>query len=208
MRRASDVVRALLVTGGLGRCGDRTRTTAARPATVRQVDDRPTLYLLSGLPGSGKSTLARRLEGEGAVRLAVDDLVRERHGRAGVDYPLSEHLARLEAVLTDVRAELVRLLADGRSVVLDHGLGRRAEREDYRQLAQASGAHCRLLVLRAERAELLRRLARRDTADGFGPMDAQLLDAIAAGSEEPDGEGEELVVDGELPGDEQGRMRP
>jgi predicted kinase len=166
---------------------------------VDRDDAAPTLYLLSGLPGTGKSTLARSLEARGVTRLSVDDLVRRQHGRAGVDYPLSDHLPRLEQTLLGVRAELGRLLAAGSSVVLDHGLGRRAEREAFARLAEQHGARRRLLLLRADREELLRRLAGRDPADGFGPMDAALLDAVAACSDEPCGEGEEVVVDGQLP---------
>jgi hypothetical protein len=51
-----------------------------------------------------------------------------------------------------------------------------------------------LLAFHATREELLRRLGRRTADDGFGPMDPGLLDVVAAGSEEPDGEGEELVL--------------
>lgn len=160
----------------------------------------PTLFLLAGLPGSGKSTYARSLEARGVVRLSVDELLRRRHGRAGVDYPLADHLRRLDELMTEVRADLSALLADGRCVVLDHGLGQRAERDSFKQLAAQHGARWRLLVLRAGREQLLQRLAARGAEDGFGPMGAELLDRIAAASDEPEGEGEQVVDTGAPPG--------
>jgi predicted kinase len=165
------------------------------PDVTGDVRTGPVLYLLAGLPGSGKSTCARRLEAGGAVRVSVDELLRRRYGQAGVDYPLSDHLGRVDSCLEEVRAELARLLAAGRSVVLDHGLGRRAERESFKRLAEEQGARWRLLLLRASRDALVRRLAERPEDDG-GPMDADLLDRIAAASEEPAGEGEEVIHTG------------
>jgi len=157
-------------------------------------DTRPTVYLLTGLPGTGKSTYARTLEFRGVVRLSVDDVVRRDHGRAGVDYPMADHLGRVAEALDEVRAELVRLTTGGHSVVLDHGLGRRGERDAYKRLVEDHGGRWRLLAFRVPRDELLRRLAGRGAGDGFGPMGADLLEAIAASSDEPDGEGEEVVA--------------
>jgi predicted kinase len=156
-------------------------------------DSTPTVYLLTGLPGTGKSTYARALEARNVVRLSVDDVVRRHHSRAGIDYPMADHLVRVDEVLDEVRAELVRLIAEGRSVVLDHGLGQRGERDAYKRLVEDHGGRWRLLAFRVSRDELLRRLAGRAASDGFGPMKADLLEAIAASSDEPNGEGEEVV---------------
>jgi predicted kinase len=130
------------------------------------------------------------------VRLSVDELLRRRYGRAGVDASLTEHLGSLDSSLQEVRAELALLLAAGRSVVLDHGLGPAGGAGVLQRPAEQHGARWRLLVLRATREELVRRLAERPDDDGFGPMDAELLDRIAAASHEPVGEGEEVVHTG------------
>ncbi|HET9655013.1 MAG TPA: ATP-binding protein [Kineosporiaceae bacterium] len=162
--------------------------------TQEEKDHRPVAVLLYGLPGSGKSTYARHLAARGLVRLSVDDLMRRRHGRAGVDYPLDRHLDLLGPVVDDVYRQLASLLATGRSVVLDHGLGRRCERDAVKRVVEEHGGHWRLVVFEADRPELVRRLAARRPEDGFGPMSAEVLDAIARTSEEPRGEGEEAAT--------------
>ena len=157
-------------------------------------DAGPVAYLLYGLPGSGKSTYARALEARGVVRLSVDDWLRGRHGRAGVDYPMNRHLELLAAAVDAARVDLAGHVDEGRDVVLDHGLGRRTERESFKRLVERHGGHWRLLVFRVDREELLLRLANRAPDSGFGPMGPELLDAIAAASEEPSSEGEEVVA--------------
>ena len=94
---------------------------------------------------------------------------------------------------TYVRSLEARELAQGHSLLLDHGLGQRAEHDAFKRLTEQHGGRWRLHVFRADRADLVRRLAGRGEDDGFGPMDAALLDSIAAASQEPVGEGEEVV---------------
>jgi hypothetical protein len=66
----------------------------------------PVVYLLCGLTGSGKTTYARRLEAGGAVRLSVDEEVYARHGRYGVDYPMSEYFERERPVVEELPRRL------------------------------------------------------------------------------------------------------
>ncbi len=155
---------------------------------------KPVVYLLVGLPGSGKSTYARALERTGVVRLSVDDELRARHGRLGKDYPAERHMSLLGPVVSDVRQQLVDLVRRGHSVVLDHGLGQRSERDEYKHLVTTLGAEWRLLCFRAARSELLRRLAVRNIDAHYGMMTTEILDWLATVSEEPEGEGEEVVT--------------
>ncbi|MEU7919827.1 AAA family ATPase [Micromonospora zamorensis] len=155
---------------------------------------RPVVFLLVGLPGSGKSTYARALELTGVVRLSVDDVLQARHGRLGKDYPADRHVSLLGPAVEDVRRQLIELIRSGRSVVLDHGLGQRRERDDYKQLVESLGADWRLLHFRVDQAELRRRLAiRNEDAEG-GIITPETLGWMAAVSEEPHGEGEEIVA--------------
>ncbi|WP_443034987.1 AAA family ATPase [Streptomyces sp. BE133] len=85
-------------------------------------DLQPVVWLLTGMPGSGKTTFAKALARGGVVRLSVDDQMTARHGRIGKDHAEHEHLALQAPVIEDVRRQLVALLREGRSVVLDHGL--------------------------------------------------------------------------------------
>ncbi|WP_246561707.1 AAA family ATPase [Streptomyces roseirectus] len=156
----------------------------------------PVVYLLVGLTGSGKTTYARReLEPSGVVRLSVDERVFERHGRYGVDYPEYEYFAREAPVVAEVRQELVELVRAGRSVVVDHGLWRRKEREDWKNLVRDAGGAVRLLYFPVPREELLRRLNernRRADANALTVTESALGDFFAR-FDAPHGEGEEII---------------
>jgi predicted kinase len=127
------------------------------------------------------------------LRLSIDKVLQGRHGVVGTDYHPHEHLALLAAVVDDVRQQLIDALRSGHSVVLDHGLGLRREREDFKRLAEGLGATWRLLHFTADRAELLRRLAVRSAGGEAVPVDADTLDWMASVTEEPHGEGEEVI---------------
>jgi predicted kinase len=157
--------------------------------------DKPLVYLLAGLTGSGKTTYARTLEASGLVRLSVDEEVFARHGRYGVDYPEHEYAARQRPIVEHNRQRLVELIRAGHSVVLDYGLWRRSEREDYKQLVEHAGGRWRLLYFPVHRNELLRRLAARNhRADANAlTVTVHMLDDFIARFEPPSDEGEEIM---------------
>lgn len=160
---------------------------------------RATVYLLVGLTGAGKTTYAKRaLEPAGVVRLSVDEEVFARHGRYGVDYPEYEYFEREAPVLEEVRRRLVELVGEGRDVVVDLGLWRRADRELWKQLVTGAGGTWRLLYFPVERAELLRRLAGRNRQGHANalPVTESALDDFYARFDVPDGEGEQVVPAG------------
>ncbi|MEU8522349.1 ATP-binding protein [Streptomyces sp. NPDC048577] len=98
----------------------------------------PTVFLLAGLTGSGKTTYAQQvLEPRGAVRLSVDELVFERHGRYGVDYPENTYFEKEAPVVAELHERLAELVAEGRDVVWDHGLWPRKDRDAMKELACA-----------------------------------------------------------------------
>lgn len=116
-----------------------------------------TLHLICGLPGSGKSTLARRLEAEGAgVRFAPDDWMLAL-GFGLYDEAARSHVEQLQWTLAQ------RLLASGVSVILENGFWSRAEREDYRSIADSLGVRTRLHYLAVPIEELERRIVARNT---------------------------------------------
>jgi predicted kinase len=171
-------------------------TRARRPPTTPTTPPAgPVVYLLVGLTGSGKTTFAKTLESAGAVRLSVDEEVFSRHGRYGVDYPEHEYPNRERPVVEELRQRLVELILAGQSVVLDYGLWRRTEREDYKRLVENTGGRWRLLYFNVDRDELQRRLARRNQrrdANALTVTNAALDDFIAR-FEPPHNEGEEII---------------
>ncbi|MET8183761.1 ATP-binding protein [Streptomyces sp. NPDC005336] len=122
----------------------------------------PTAILLIGITGSGKTHLAQALANHGLVRLSVDEEVHHLHGRYGVDYPEHEYFEREAPAVETVRTQLRELLRSGRSVVLDHGLWRRSDRDEWKKTVRAVGGRPLLVYLPASKEALLRRLAARN----------------------------------------------
>jgi len=121
----------------------------------------PTLHLMVGLPCSGKTTLAQRLEIEkAALRLTPDEWQVPLFGQ---DAQEPEHDARhslIEAMLWNIAS---RALVLGTNVILDFGFWAREEREDFRLRAKQLGASSEVHFLDVPDAELLRRLALRNS---------------------------------------------
>lgn len=162
----------------------------------------PTVFLLVGLTGSGKTTYARSvLEPRGVVRVSVDEEVHRRHGRYGVDYPEWEYFDRQAPVVAWARERLAELVTEGRDVVVDHGLWRRAERAEWKKLVEAAGARWRLLYFPVEREELLRRLTERNRrADANAlTVSEEALDDFVARFDPPENEGEEVIAPDSFP---------
>lgn len=157
----------------------------------------PVAYLLAGLPGSGKSTHARRLARSGVIRISIDDLMLSRHGRIGVDYPIDAHHSLMAPILTEARQQLQDTIIAGHSVVLDHGLGRRDERDEWKLLVARSGATWQLLRFDAPHSVLQRRLAARRLptigSPGAVPLTAEMFDFLVRTYEPPVGEGETAI---------------
>jgi predicted kinase len=120
-----------------------------------------TLHLMVGLPCSGKTTLAQRLEIEkAALRLTPDEWQVPLFGQ---DAQEPEHDARhtlIEAMLWNIAS---RALVLGTNVILDFGFWAREEREDFRMRAKQLGASSEVHFLDVPDAELLRRLALRNS---------------------------------------------
>ena len=159
----------------------------------------PEVFLLVGLTGSGKTTYSKRvLEPAGAVRLSVDEMVYQKHGRYGIDYPTSVYFDLYEPALAEVRDRMLRELAEDHDVCLDLGIWSRADRDEWKRRIEAAGARWRLLYFPASRAELLQRLAERNRLESANALTIEEsdLEDFYARFEEPEDEGEEVIQPG------------
>lgn len=154
------------------------------------------VVFMCGPAGAGKTTYARRLEAEGMVRLSFDAGIWAR-GITGGEVPQAVR----EEIRTELRAELLRLLDDGRDVVLDFSFWLRAMREEWRALLAEHGVVPETIYLATDRGTVLARVAERraDHADDF-PVDLATAAAYVDGFEAPTPEEGPLtiVVDGEV----------
>jgi predicted kinase len=159
----------------------------------------PDVYLLVGLTGAGKTTYSKRvLEPAGVVRLSVDELIFNEHGRYGIDYPASTYRELYAPALETVRGRLSAELQQGHDVALDLGIWSRADRDDWKRRLEAAGARWRLLYFPVSHAELRQRLAERNRLDGPDALRVEEsdLDDFYARFEEPTDEGEEVIQPG------------
>lgn len=152
---------------------------------------------MCGIAGSGKTTYARRLEETGYARLSIDEELWERFGRYGVDYSPAQYAEHSATVERDLRDQLVRLIREGRDVVVDFSFWRRRMRDDYKRLVETAGGRWRLVYLKTDPDVLRQRLdfrSERFDADAAFPITHDILASYLAAFEEPNGEGEEIVT--------------
>lgn len=161
----------------------------------QQKHDKPEVYMLCGLTGSGKSTYSEQLVAQGMKKLSLDETMHEKHGRAGVDYPADKYMEYEAAIKQDLQEQLVELLAEGQSVVLDYGFWKQADRNFHKQVIAASGSTWKLIYFKASPEILQQRLAirsQRTDANAVHVTPEMLHDFIEQ-FEEPHGEGETIV---------------
>jgi len=131
--------------------------------------ERPALLVVSGLPGTGKSRLCRSVhDSTQAVILASDALRRLLFGQPGYSYPESRRL------FAAIHAAIDRLLADGRSVILDATNLAEREREPLYSIAERRKARLLLVQTVSPPEVVRRRLASRRR--GQDPQDLSQAD--------------------------------
>ncbi|MFJ3302816.1 AAA family ATPase [Streptomyces sp. NPDC086549] len=157
-----------------------------------------TVVLMCGLPGAGKTTYAMELVRRGFARLSIDEVVWQRLGQrdAGLVLGAKAFDQLKEEVRRQQRQELVELMLAGRDVVVDYSFWSRAARDDYKALIESHGCRWELVHLKADRTTLERRLEVRNSEEGANSItvDDTLFSRYLANFEEPNGEGEQVVM--------------
>ena len=140
----------------------------------------PCLFITHGVSGAGKSHVAAALvERRDWIRVRADVLRKrlagmgrlEHSGAAPGEGIYSD--AATAQVYADLAAIAARLLAAGHSVIVDATFLKRHQRDLFRDLAQELQVPFAILAVRANRAELARRITRRAAA-GTDPSEATL----------------------------------
>lgn len=152
------------------------------------------LVVLCGTVGTGKSTVGRALARDGEGVPIVSDRVRKRLAGLGPNAsqaaPTDEGLYRPEvtaAVYDGLLERAGRVIAGGRTAILDASFTRRADRDRVRDWAAARDLRPRLLEVHCAEETARRRLAARQR-QGQDPSDAgpEFLATSLARYEPPD----------------------
>lgn len=128
---------------------------------MEQQKNRPTLYLMVGLPCSGKTTLAKQIAQEkNAVRFTPDEWHLFLFGDDFHQDELhDERHDRVEELMWQVGQDLLK---KGVSVLLDFGFWAKEQRDEKRADALSLGAGFQIFYLDTPMPELLRRLEIRN----------------------------------------------
>ena len=123
---------------------------------MTELQSRPRLIIVCGLPGSGKTTHARQIEQDlHAVRFCPDEWMNVME----VSLWESEARERIEHLQWKLAQEFLRV---GRSVVIEWGTWSRSERDALRTGARALGAAVELHFLDAPLEVLFERIRHRN----------------------------------------------
>jgi predicted kinase len=166
-------------------------------AALASLNPEPGLtVLMCGVAGSGKTTFSQALETKGFHRISIDEEIWRTFGRYGIDYPAEAYPDHVAATRAAIGARLDGQLALGAATVVDSAFWARSHRDDFKALIEGRGRPWRLIYLRTPETVLRARLAdraRRFDANAAFPIDAERLQTLLEGFQEPVGEGETVV---------------
>ena len=119
-----------------------TRSLLARikpPLERSSSNTRPVVLMLCGIAGSGKSTLAKAVVEElrQFTRLSIDEILFEKHGLFGVDYPADHNLyEQYQDEADQIYLEhFHRFLQADKDLVLDRSFYAKQDRDEFKKHA-------------------------------------------------------------------------
>ena len=117
------------------------------------------------------------------------------YGREITSLPERLYLQYYRAVKRELDTQLITVIKNHQSAVLDYGFWRRESRDYYKQLIENNGGEWKLIYLKATPEILLKRLKERNNrtdANAF-PVSEEKLREYIERFEEPLNEGEEVI---------------
>lgn len=164
--------------------------------------DYPVVLMTCGIAGPGKSTLAEAVISELPyfARLSIDEIIFEKHGLYGVDYPANDKLYQQYQEEADkIFVDMFRkLLEEDKDIVLDRSFYAKEDRKEYKHMIEDGGGKWVLVYLKAGSKEELwnricERSAKRKEADSAMEILRNVFETYWTGFEEPQGEGEVVI---------------
>ena len=161
--------------------------------------------MLCGMAGSGKSTLAKRLAaGHGFIRLSVDQILADKHGTYGIDYPAEDYERLSNDAMDILEQRMQERLKAKQNVVLDRSFWSLDDRRACYQKLKDLGlsAYC-LVYLRAGKEILWERVQARKQetlgADNAIELSRELFEQYWIGFNVPDAEEKPIIIDADAP---------
>ena len=168
-------------------------------------NESPKVIMLCGMAGSGKSTLAKQLATDhGFIRLSVDHILADEHGRYGIDY-LAEDYERLSIDAIGVLEQRMQeALEAEQNVVLDRSFWSLDDcRSCYRALKDVGVSACCLVYLRAGKEFLWDRIQARKkethSADNAIQLSRELFEQYWTGFNVPNKDENPIIIDVDAP---------
>lgn len=153
------------------------------------------VVMMCGISGSGKTTVARMFEARGFVRMSLDGRIWERYGNGFASLPEAERKAVFMTEGQALCEAVCRLAGEGRRVVVDATMCKRAVRDRLRDGCREAGVEPVTVYMEAPKAVLAKRLTARH---GLGPDDQIVspgeLDSFYEGFEVPGVDEDAIVV--------------
>ena len=119
------------------------------------------------------------------------------YGQKGIDYPEDQYDELSEKVECMLRQTMIRLIKDGKNVVIDFSFWNRDNRNFYKNIIEKTGATVELVYMKASKELLWDRLQKRNLsihANSPFTITEEIFEQYYNGFQEPKDEGEIVLL--------------